>query len=186
MRTTLQSWCLMCMKDAGEKSRIKNREKINEKARLYYTNKTKHSITEQYKLRKKVASEKFRKRNPDYQRRYDNTEKQISSSLFNGMKQKSKRRGHPAPNFTLIQFRNWLDMNSFSSIRAAYIESGADKWLRPSVDRIDNAMPYSFDNMRLVTWRENLDSWNNGGNKEHGKKSARYLLTYMGQEATPV
>lgn len=36
-----------------------------------------------------------------------------------------------------------------------WVASGFDSKLKPSGDRLDDYRPYSFDNLRLVTWGEN-------------------------------
>ncbi len=45
----------------------------------------------------------------------------------------------------------------FKKLYDNWVHSNWDIWLRPSVDRLDNAKGYSFDNIRLVTWLDNWD-----------------------------
>ena len=33
--------------------------------------------------------------------------------------------------------------------------SGYNRWTKPSVDRLDDNLGYSFDNIQLMTWKEN-------------------------------
>lgn len=60
--------------------------------------------------------------------------------------------------FSKDEFISWLDTNykeEFDRIFKAYVESNCDKYLAPSVDRLNDYEPYSLDNIRLTTWREN-------------------------------
>ena len=45
-------------------------------------------------------------------------------------------------------FKNWKDNNFITD-------------LVPSIDRIDCMKPYSFDNMQLLTWKQNTEKYNN-------------------------
>jgi hypothetical protein len=70
---------------------------------------------------------------------------------------RSVDRGHPAPAYTLDQFYHWLDAQpNLPALWDAWVASGFSKDLRPSVDRLDDYKPYTFDNIQLITWRENL------------------------------
>ena len=99
----------------------------------------------------------------------------MSAVYLQGMRQRSKRRGDPKPAFTNQEFEAWLEAQGFNAMHAAYLAASHDKWLKPSVDRLDNSKPYTFDNMRLVTWRENLDAWIKSPEaSEHGKRCAEH------------
>ena len=44
----------------------------------------------------------------------------------------------------------------FSELYDAWVDSGYDKWVKPSCDRTDPNISYVLDNLKLMTWRENL------------------------------
>lgn len=68
----------------------------------------------------------------------------------------SKRRGHPAPNYTREDFLNWaLSQQNWKSVWEIYQQKQHDRNFAPSVDRVDSNLPYTFDNIELVCWGEN-------------------------------
>ena len=76
--------------------------------------------------------------------------------------QHSITRGHQPPKYTREEFVEWmLNHPSFTRLFAEWVESGYIKDVRPSVDRLDNSYGYSFDNIRLVTFRENYMQYHN-------------------------
>lgn len=91
-------------------------------------------------------------------KRYAKTIKGLSAVLFTSMRRRSKLRGHDSPSFTLCEFREWLyDKDEFNSLYKTWVESKYYRFLKPSIDRIDDSKGYSFDNMQVVTWQENDD-----------------------------
>lgn len=69
----------------------------------------------------------------------------------------SKSRGHPRPQYTSSQFREWVLSNpQYEVLYTKYKDSGYDKNLVPSVDRIDPKLPYTFDNIELVSFADNM------------------------------
>ncbi len=87
----------------------------------------------------------------------DSTEKGVIRVLYKTQKRHSKARGHPEPSYTKNEFRKWLYDNGYKELYDAWVQSGYDKWKKPSCDRIDDYKGYSFDNIRLTTWKENKD-----------------------------
>lgn len=88
--------------------------------------------------------------------RYKKTKKGLPARMFNNQKVNSKRRGMPAPNYSIKEFRDWLNSQPlFDELYKNWSESGFSRVLAPSCDRIDDALPYSLDNITLMTWKEN-------------------------------
>lgn len=77
------------------------------------------------------------------------------TQAFSSVRYKSKRRGEDYPNFTKNEFILWMHKNNVYLKWLEYIESDYDINKKPSVDRIDDYKPYTFDNMQLITWKEN-------------------------------
>jgi len=76
------------------------------------------------------------------------------------MKRSSRERGHEPPNFSREQFVSWaISQKNWEVLWVNYQQSSFDRMLRPSVDRLNNSIGYSFRNIRLVTWRENLSAY---------------------------
>ena len=60
------------------------------------------------------------------------------------------------PAYTLQELTLWMSMQPrFEDMFAAWVSSGYTIDLAPSVDRPDDAMPYSLSNIPLMTWAEN-------------------------------
>ncbi len=76
-------------------------------------------------------------------------------------KQRCVLRKHPQPAYTNDEFREWLsNLPLYNELYLKWVASGFNKWLSPSIDRLDNAKTYSFDNIRLVIWKDNHDEGN--------------------------
>jgi len=67
----------------------------------------------------------------------------------------SRQRGHPAPAYTRKELTNWALSQGLFALTDAWRDSGYEKDLAPSVDRLDPNQGYAFGNVRLVTWKEN-------------------------------
>ena len=69
----------------------------------------------------------------------------------------SKVRGHNPPEYTKEELISWVTSQShFEELYITWRDSGYLSNLRPSCDRLDNSKGYSFDNIELVTWEENM------------------------------
>ena len=72
-------------------------------------------------------------------------------------KRSSKKRGHVPPKYSLDEFRSWFYLQpNFEDLYLNWVSSNFDKNITPSVDRLNDLNPYCFENIRLVTWRENM------------------------------
>ncbi len=68
---------------------------------------------------------------------------------------RSKKRGHPLPDYTVEQWCAWAKRNGYDLLYATWQRSGFEKRLAPSGDRLYNDSPYTLNNLRLVTWEQN-------------------------------
>ncbi len=75
-----------------------------------------------------------------------------SSQIFN-----SKKRLHKAPTYSLEEFTTWLEASGYVGMYDQWKKSNYEKRGAPSADRIDDKLPYSLSNLRLITWGENND-----------------------------
>ena len=70
--------------------------------------------------------------------------------------QRSKDRGHKPPSYTLESFKIYcLTNDGYHNLFKDWKKSDFNFKLIPSFDRLDNSIGYSFDNIELVTWKEN-------------------------------
>ena len=88
----------------------------------------------------------------------------MTTTIYSAQRGSCRERGHEYPNYTLGELREWIkEQPRFDKMYSDWVESGYDKWLKPSPDRLDDKLTYSFSNLQLLTWRENLD-------KQHQKQ----------------
>ena len=77
----------------------------------------------------------------------------LAYHIYNSQRSSSKSRGMDFPNYSKDEFVLWLFTRpSFPEMYNNWVESGYNKQLTPSGDRLDDSKPYSFDNLRLLTW----------------------------------
>ena len=89
-------------------------------------------------------------------REYRLTKNGLLTTIRSNQIASSIRRKHQKPNYTLEEFRNWaLKQLIFHKLYEEWKSSGYKKHLYPSSDRIDDYKPYTFNNMKWITWFEN-------------------------------
>lgn len=74
--------------------------------------------------------------------------------IYHGMCNHSKDRGHPKPSFTKQELLEYALQNNVIEKIIEHLQDGS-KGSMPSFDRINPKLPYSLDNIELVTWAEN-------------------------------
>ena len=88
--------------------------------------------------------------------RYRNTMKGFLTNTYSKQRERNKQRGHGPLPYTLKEFHDYAKgLQNLEELFNKYIESGREKDLYPSFDRIDNSKGYSLDNIQLMTWAEN-------------------------------
>ncbi len=89
--------------------------------------------------------------------KYDNTEKGVIRIIYKTQVGNSKLRGHHLPKYTKKELKDWMYKNKYKEIYDAWKKHGYKKDMKPSIDRLDSTKGYSFDNIELVTYRENMN-----------------------------
>ncbi len=107
----------------------------------------------------------YRKRTGNvHTKAYEKTPKGFLMRLYRNMKSRiegiQKHKAHlyegKSLDFTCEEFYDWaFQQESFLEMFDAYRDSGWDRKLCPSIDRIDSSKGYSFDNIEWVTHSEN-------------------------------
>lgn len=77
------------------------------------------------------------------------------SYIYLAQKKSSKVRRHPLPAYTKKELMSWALDHGLNLLMDEWKASNYLKDLAPSVDRYDPYKPYSFDNIRLVRWKDN-------------------------------
>lgn len=103
------------------------------------------------------------------------TLKKYYTKVYSSIRYKAKRRGDCYPDITKQELIDWLVNNGVEDMWIEYLESNRDKSKKPSIDRIDDYDGYHFDNMQLITWRENQLKGVNG-KKHHTNSHNRNLM----------
>lgn len=87
------------------------------------------------------------------------TAKGLITRIYSNQKLSCRQRGHGEPKYTLSELREYLLNNdTYMFLHSRWVDSGYEFLMSPSIDRLDNSKTYSFDNIQVVTAREN---WNN-------------------------
>lgn len=112
----------------------------------------------------------------DYARSKDG----IASKIYSSQRKCSRARSHPYPSYSIDELRVWLlSQDVFHKLHDAWVDSGYSKALAPSCDRIKDELPYSFDNLQLMTWQDNFDkSFTTSGRLNAYDSSKKMVFQY--------
>lgn len=76
--------------------------------------------------------------------------------IYSNQRYNSTTRHHPEPDYTLQELREWcFSQKIFHELYNAWKNSGYEKDLAPSIDRINSKEPYTFQNIQIMTWDAN-------------------------------
>lgn len=105
--------------------------------------------------------------NDPYQYKIDDISiRRYFRNIISNQHSDSKRRGHKKPAYRFKQLLEWvLQQENFLILYKNWIESGYKRGLRPSIDRINNDIGYTLDNIQIITLSENISL----GNKKRRK-----------------
>lgn len=145
------------------------------------------NLSEFYKDKKSPdnLSYKCKKCTAKVSKQYRHQPKGFISKIYSTQIRSSKVRGMPPPNYTKDELNEWLHKTPlFLELFNEWKESGFLKNKAPSIDRIDDYKPYTFNNIRLVTWEINCKKSHqdrkSGKNTKHSK-SVRQLNLFSNE-----
>jgi hypothetical protein len=114
--------------------------------------------------------------------KYNKTRLGVISRIYRGQCSTSKRRCHSQPSYSFDDLKLYLLANaSFNKLYETWVIMDYNKWFKPSLDRVNDSKGYSFDNIQLMTWRENhLKANKSCSNKEfkHGGGGAKQVSQF--------
>lgn len=103
-------------------------------------------------------------------KKYQRTPKGVLNTIYRNQLTKQTRKGIKV-NYTYEEFKNrYLKDKKYLELYNNWVKSGYLSNYKPSFDRIDNTKDYSFDNLQILTWKENNDK----GRKERSIKVKQY------------
>jgi len=89
-------------------------------------------------------------------RLHNSTKIGLIRKIYQNQKVREKRSDRFSITYTIEELQEWLSNDwLFDLLRINWINCGFLKDMRPSIDRIDDNKGYSFDNIQVMTWKEN-------------------------------
>lgn len=105
-------------------------------------------------------------------KKYQKTPKGVLNTIYRNQLLRQKRRNIKV-NYTYEEFKQkYLNNDEYLKLYDNWVKNDYKTNLKPSFDRIDNNKDYFFDNLQLMTWKEN----NEKGKRENYKKINQYDL----------
>jgi len=88
---------------------------------------------------------------------FNSDHKALAQRLFSHTRFNARKRDMALPTWrNHVELQEWLENQpNFETMFKQWEESGFDKELTPSIDRLDNNRSYELDNIQLVMWEEN-------------------------------
>lgn len=87
---------------------------------------------------------------------YYQSRKGLFAKIYSDQRRSSKARKHSMPDYSLDELRKFAFIqDNFEELYSQWVESGYNKMLVPSFDRLDDYKPYTLDNIQLTTWTKN-------------------------------
>lgn len=100
-------------------------------------------------------------------------------SIYRSQVRKSKKRKHKPPTYTKQEFIDYcLTSNKFIELYNNWVESGYKTELSPSIDRPNDYDNYNFDNIQVMTWKENNDKGNKDIRKGKNNKVSKAVMQF--------
>ena len=105
----------------------------------------------------------------------------VIERMYRGQVSSSRKRGYALPSYTMEELvEAVISMPLFHDLHHKWKSSGYISELAPSLDRDDDYLPYTEDNITLMTWGENRDKGHKdrreGRNNKYNKAVKQYNL----------
>jgi len=115
----------------------------------------------------------------DIDKRYSRSKKGLVSKIYGNQKQSSIRRGHSLPTYSKEDLREWLySQPLFHKLYDNYKRLDYQKAYAPSVDRKDDYLGYTINNIQLMTWKENNEKGYADFNSGRNRKKTRVVYQF--------
>ena len=126
----------------------------------------------QFSINRGSRSRSCKECNKLYMVEHRKTKLGLLAQIYGDQVKNSRKRFMKAPAYTLKEFQAFAILDySFNYLYSTWKGSGYTSGLNPSCDRINDYLPYSFDNIQFISWKEN-------NTKSHQDvKAGRYIKT---------
>jgi len=93
----------------------------------------------------------------EYRKNYTRTFRGLIGKIYSSQKHNSKFRKYDPPNYSLKELLEWVNKNleAFNAVYFLWVNSGYKKELTPSIDRINDYLPYTLTNIQILSWGAN-------------------------------
>lgn len=99
----------------------------------------------------------------------------MSKLIYSYQKKRSKSRGYNPPEYSRLELMEWMvSQPRYRKLMEDWLSSGKKTKLKPCCSRINYSIGFRFDNMQLVTYKENL--------RKHQPKLRKPRPELMGHE----
>ncbi len=105
---------------------------------------------------------------------YRRSEVGLLTKIYGTQKHKSIRRGHPLPGYSKVQLIEFMYKNNYIKLYNTWVSSGYMHNLVPSIDRINRNLPYTLENIQLVTWEFNNQKGREESKEAYSKRVQQY------------
>lgn len=110
---------------------------------------------------------------------YYHTREGVITQIYSDQKKASIKRGQDQPAYSKAELSSWIfGQVNFYKLHSEWELSNYNRWLKPSCDRLDDYKPYTLDNLRLVTWGENLDKGHSDRKNGINNKCSNAIVQY--------
>lgn len=111
----------------------------------------------------------------EYNRQYKRSKSGVVQAIYDQQKSSSKLRGHHAPTYTKQELKEWLySQELFHVLYDNWKRLDYQTMYKPSVDRKDDYIGYTMENIHLMTW---------GENKKKGEEDKRHGINNKNSKA---
>ena len=112
---------------------------------------------------------------------YRRTKDGLLSKIYSSQKATSSRRNHIPPTYSLQELKEWMfSLENFNDIYDEWKQSDYDTKKIPSIDRREDDLPYTLQNIQLTTWEINnsrgCSDRKKGINNKVNKSVSQYTL----------
>lgn len=112
-------------------------------------------------------------------RAFRKTKKGVIGQIYSKQLQTSRKRGHPAPTYTLDELREWcMSQETFHLLFDNWKILNYQSNYKPSIDRKDDYLGYSISNIQVMTWKENADKYHKDSCTGINTKANKAVLQY--------